>query len=430
MRTIILPYYHGHTIQVVIEKIEGRHYDPLNGVINLGTGGSPITYSILVTDDIDAAAMLQQIGNAIVSTAESTVITGDPAPSSAPANVVLFSDYGQNKLNWDALPSNYSYKVYRSTVSGGGYTYIGQTNTSSFVDTNIQQGIVYYYVVTSFVPRGTSAYSNEVFGAGLVPTTPAGLGAVADFYQSDLSWTAITVGISTDFTSTDISYRIYRDGNLVATVKTISCKDANLVAGQIYSYTIAAVINNYVSPQSAPVNCTPIALPAPATLIASAGIYSANLSWSPVVGSASYTIKRSIVSGAGYVIIGTETIPSFNDTRLRSDTIYYYIVTANVNGGESAASNESSCQPNPVTINSASPNPASINGSVITFTGIGFDQSQQALLKYGSVALQVAYVDSNNFMVTTPVGIPAGNIQFLYNVNGSDYVLPFFVAFQ
>jgi fibronectin type 3 domain-containing protein len=431
MRSITLPTPL-QPIQVFIEKIEALQYDNVN-TVNIGAGGNATAYPVAVTDATDAAAMLQQINNAINSTAISTFITGNPVPTTAPVAPVATPDYGQTKITWNQMASNYAFRVYRSEASGSGYAAIGDTNVNSFLDQNITPGVTYYYVVTTYTARGESGYSTEVNGASLIPAVPAGLLATADLYQSDLTWGAVTAAGSAAFTDADVAYEIYRDGNSLTASDPTSYNDSALTAGQSYSYTVAAVINGVSSAQSVASACTPTALAAPAGMVASSGIYSADISWSAVAGALGYNVYRSVVSGTGYVMVSQSATPGFTDTYLRSDTVYYYVVTATVNGGESVVSTESSCQPTTVTINAASPNPASISGSTITFTGTGFDPSQQALLKYGTVQiayLQVVYLDATHFTVITPGGLSAGDVQFYYEVNGSDYTIPFLVAFQ
>jgi hypothetical protein len=69
-------------------------------------------------------------------------------------------------LNWTASTSTVSgYNVYRSTVSGGPYTKLNSTPiaATAYVDTTVQTGQTYYYVVTSVDSSGVeSTDSSEV----------------------------------------------------------------------------------------------------------------------------------------------------------------------------------------------------------------------------------------------------------------------------
>lgn len=58
-----------------------------------------------------------------------------------------------------------SYKVYRSNVTGKSYVQIGQLTGTAFVDTSVQHGQTWFYVITAIAPSDTvqeSGFSNEI----------------------------------------------------------------------------------------------------------------------------------------------------------------------------------------------------------------------------------------------------------------------------
>jgi hypothetical protein len=69
-------------------------------------------------------------------------------------------------LTWSASTSSgvVGYNVYRSTVAGGPYTQIASSvSGTTFSDSTVQPGTVYYYTVTAVTASGVkSAYSNQV----------------------------------------------------------------------------------------------------------------------------------------------------------------------------------------------------------------------------------------------------------------------------
>jgi fibronectin type 3 domain-containing protein len=69
-------------------------------------------------------------------------------------------------LTWSASTSSgvAGYDVYRSTVAGGPYTKItSSVSGTTFSDSTVQPGTVYYYAVTAVSTSGVeSTYSNEV----------------------------------------------------------------------------------------------------------------------------------------------------------------------------------------------------------------------------------------------------------------------------
>ena len=71
------------------------------------------------------------------------------APPAAPAPVTASSGHGQALLSWSAVTGAASYNIKRALVSGGPYTFVGNTTATSFTDTNLTNGTTYYYIVTT-----------------------------------------------------------------------------------------------------------------------------------------------------------------------------------------------------------------------------------------------------------------------------------------
>ncbi|MBC8099305.1 MAG: alpha amylase N-terminal ig-like domain-containing protein [Armatimonadetes bacterium] len=72
------------------------------------------------------------------------------APGPIPASVTnLAATAGQSQvtLNWSAAANANSYDIYRSILSGGGYALIGNTATTTYVDSTVTNSTRYYYVV-------------------------------------------------------------------------------------------------------------------------------------------------------------------------------------------------------------------------------------------------------------------------------------------
>jgi len=66
-----------------------------------------------------------------------------------PVNLRAAGGDGKNILNWDPIP-NVTYKVKRSTTSGGPYTTIASISTTTYTDSvGVSNGSTYYYQVTS-----------------------------------------------------------------------------------------------------------------------------------------------------------------------------------------------------------------------------------------------------------------------------------------
>lgn len=82
-----------------------------------------------------------------------------PVPAAVTATSVSDS---QVNLSWTASLSAATYNVKRATVSGGPYTTIASSSTTSFVDSPLTASTTYYYVVSAVNAIGESANSAQV----------------------------------------------------------------------------------------------------------------------------------------------------------------------------------------------------------------------------------------------------------------------------
>ena len=102
-------------------------------------------------------------------------------PRAAPVNVTTVGGVGQIQISWDALPGAATYTVSRSTTSGGPYAPIASgIADTTHVDTTVQPGVTYYYVVRAQLSAGgDSGQSAEAsgFAAPSAPTLTSSLWA-------------------------------------------------------------------------------------------------------------------------------------------------------------------------------------------------------------------------------------------------------------
>jgi hypothetical protein len=98
---------------------------------------------------------------------------------------------------------------------------------------------------------------------------------------------------------------------------------------------VSGLYNSIVlAPTVAPVNLT--ATPSNALV---------QLSWWPASNATSYNIKRSLVTGGPYVTVANVTSTTYVDTVVTNNQMYYYVVSAVNNAGESPNSTEASVNP-------------------------------------------------------------------------------------
>ncbi len=111
----------------------------------------------------------------------------------APTNLTAHSTATNSvTLVWVTVPLAAGYDIYRSTVSGGTYSYLGSVSspTINYSDSTVVAGTTYYYVVKSKNSFGlTSNFSNEI--TIRLVAGPAGLSAATGTNSINLSWSAV-----------------------------------------------------------------------------------------------------------------------------------------------------------------------------------------------------------------------------------------------
>jgi fibronectin type 3 domain-containing protein len=86
-----------------------------------------------------------------------TVTGAPPVPT-----VTAAAADAQATVSWTSLVTAASYKVKRSTISGGPYTTIASPVVNSYTDSTLVNGNTYYYVVSAVNPSGESTNSPEI----------------------------------------------------------------------------------------------------------------------------------------------------------------------------------------------------------------------------------------------------------------------------
>jgi hypothetical protein len=96
---------------------------------------------------------------------------GGGNPPTAPTGITAIAGNAQVALSWNASAGATSYKVSRSTASGGPYSSVGTSSVASYTDTTVTNGIAYYYVVSASNSHGVSANSSQVAATPVASTT-------------------------------------------------------------------------------------------------------------------------------------------------------------------------------------------------------------------------------------------------------------------
>ena len=235
---------------------------------------------------------------------------------------------GKPQLTWRAMYGATSYRIYRSTSRGSGYSLLGTTTATSYTNTGAKAGTTYYYRVKACNDAGLSPYSNVVSGqAKSVTPKPSApvvkIGNSASSGKPMLTWNAV---------SGATSYKVYRATSqngtysLLGTVTTTSYTNTGAKAGVTYYYKVKAVNSAGESAYSNVVSgkTTVTTL----TMGHSATSGKPQLTWKAVSGAASYRVYRATTKNGAYTVINTTKALTYTNVGAALGTTYYYKVEA------------------------------------------------------------------------------------------------------
>ena len=260
----------------------------------------------------------------------------------APTVTMTYSDGGKPKLTWSAVSGAASYRVYRSESRGTGYSLLGTTTSTSYVNTGAAVGKTYYYRVKAVNSAGTSAYSNIVSGRAkaAIPAAPrVTIGNSSASGKPQLTWAAVDGAAK---------YEIYRSTQqstgftLLGTTTSTSYVNTGAAVGKTYYYKVRALnVDGAAGAYSSTVSgaAKAVAPAAPTVTMTYSDGGKPKLTWSAVSGAASYRVYRSESRGTGYSLLGTTTSTSYVNTGAAVGKTYYYRVKAVNSAGTSAYSN-------------------------------------------------------------------------------------------
>jgi len=138
----------------------------MNGSVRIGVLNSS---NQVVPQASATANRVYSLTSASIASAFLQVVPG--AVPSTPTGLAAVSGNAQVALTWNAVSGATGYNVKRSTTNGGPYTNVAANNTStSYTNTGLTNGTVYYYVVTALNASGESPVSLQV------SATPAATG--------------------------------------------------------------------------------------------------------------------------------------------------------------------------------------------------------------------------------------------------------------
>ena len=308
---------------------------------------SQTTYKFMVKADTSAGTIYS---NAVYATPTNQA-TVPAAPSSLAA---VAASSNQIDLTWQDNSSNETgFKVERASSSAGPYAEIGQTTAgdTTYSDTGLVAGSLYYYRICAFNSAGNSAYSNTVYATtpAAPPAAPSGLAATAaSSTQINLTWT--------DNSNNETAFRIERSpspGGAFALLTTVGANvttyaNTGLAAETTYYYRVCATNSTGQSAYSATAGATTLAgAPAAPSGLTATAVSSSKikLAWQDNSSNETgFNIERASAAGGPYTKIGSvgAGVKSYSDTGLPpAATRHYRVQSFNAAGGSAYSASAS-----------------------------------------------------------------------------------------
>ena len=266
-----------------------------------------------------------------------------PAIPAAPrVTIGNSSDSGKPQLTWAAVDGAAKYEIYRSTQQSTGYTLLGTTTSTSYVNTGAAVGKTYYYKVRALnVDGAAGAYSSTVSGAAkaVAPAAPTVTMTYSDSGKPKLTWSAV---------SGAASYRVYRSESrgtgysLLGTTTSTSYVNTGAAAGKTYYYRVKAVNSAGTSAYSNIVSGrAKAAIPAAprVTIGNSSASGKPQLTWAAVDGAAKYDVYRSNRADGTFSKVGSTDKTTYVNTGAVKGVTYFYKIRAVGASGASGFSN-------------------------------------------------------------------------------------------
>ncbi len=198
--------------------------------------------------------------------------------SAVPSGVTATPGNSQVTLRWSAASLATSYRVMRSTKSGGPYSQIAAPTWNGFTDVSVDNGTTYYYTIQSADSSGESARSAQVSAtpAATVSGAPTGLTAEPGNSQVVLRWSAVSNATSYHLKRSTSSNGAFSE---IAAPTWEGYTDTGVTNGDTYYYAVSAITSSGESANSS------VASAKPANTSSGLPTSFFNLSWSALQAS-------------------------------------------------------------------------------------------------------------------------------------------------
>ena len=222
------------------------------------------------------------------------------------------------------------------------------------------------------------------------PSAPTGVVATANSSsQINITWPSVTGATSYNVYYSATSGVTKANGTQIVGAAS-PCPTTGLLSGTSYFYVVTAVNDTGESVESAQATAkTPVVNFAPTGVSATPGNGQASIAWAPVAGATSYNVYSttdSTVTATNGLVPVNATSPSVQ-SGLSNGTAYYFLVTAVVNGVESAPTLVNATPAaNPVPAN-----PVGVTATTLNFSSFGGSNIPQITVAWTAVPGATSY---------------------------------------
>jgi fibronectin type 3 domain-containing protein len=278
-------------------------------------------------------------------------------PPNPPENLIAMADDGYVQLNWSPpIPDDIpiiNYSIFRGSSPLNISPYTRPGNITGFNDTNVTNGVTYYYAVGAVNGYGTGNLTNLINATpGAPPTPPMLLRVITGDRYIQLLWDP-----PSDIKGFPVTnYKVFRGDSasnlslFLTSNNNTKLNDTTVENGIFYYYAVSAVnargesnISNVVSgaagrPPTVPRN-----------VLFDAGDRYVSFKWDAPADNGGfkeilYKVYRS-TNRIDFFQVYANTTLSFNDTDVETGKTYYYCITATNNKGEGPDSGLITVQP-------------------------------------------------------------------------------------
>ncbi len=261
---------------------------------------------------------------------------------------------GTIKVTWGSVSGASGYRVYRKT-SGGSWSSIGTTTSTSYTDSEVKIGTKYYYTVRAYKGDWSTASANQFKAPYWSDHNSSGVSATGNGALSTPSLKSATASNGTitvkwSSVSGASGYRVYRKTSggswksLGNTTSTSYTDDSDLTVGTKYYYTVRAYKGEWSTASanqflgaywsdynSSGVSASAVSELSTPTLVSTSKVSSGvKVTWKTVSNASGYRVyrKKSGGSWSSLATVQDGSATTYTDTTASSNTLYYYTVRA------------------------------------------------------------------------------------------------------